>query len=391
MRAGALIMAMSLAGPVAASAQTSSGNDSSPQASLTLSRHYTTNALDTPLQLDDWYTQLRGSVASKLAHDLGTTGVTANINAKHYDVLSIENDFALGISTDTTVALSENFELRGTLAVQMAEEGDELLLGEDAFLGIRTRKTVMTAGLQAGLRLDADTVLAMEATASREKPEDTQFENDILPPLRLDPDRDRFRAGTKLTRTHGPVSFGAYGTAGLMRSGTIGFLPPLEVMDYAVGAHAGIRFANGAVAAGSVGLHALELFDADFRQQRLAYELAAEMPVFSRFSLRGSLKAAFDPKTNDDPVATWARRMELEAGYRHSQELRFGTGLYLERRENLGLETVELARGLYAEAEWQINTHLGLTMRVDATRKLLENFGLQRDTVDVHMALAAKL
>ena len=125
MRAGALIMAMSLAGPVAASAQTSSGNDSSPQASLTLSRHYTTNALDTPLQLDDWYTQLRGSIASKLAHDLGATGVTANINAKHYDALSIENDFALGISTDTTVALSENFELRGTLAVQMAEEGDE--------------------------------------------------------------------------------------------------------------------------------------------------------------------------------------------------------------------------------------------------------------------------
>lgn len=390
MRIGAFVVAVSLVAPATANAD-ASRDDGTPQASITLSRHYTTNALDTPIRFEDWYTQLRGSVASKLTHDLGATNITANVNAKHHDVLTIENDFALGLASDTTIALSQNFELRGSLAIQVAEEGDELLLGNDVFLGIRTRKTVMTAGLQAGLRLDADTVLAVEASAAREKPEDTHFEDDILSPLRLDPDRDRFRVGTRLTRTHGAINFGAYGAAGLMRSGPIGFLPALDVLDYAAGTHAGVSFANGAAVAGSIGLHALRLLDSEFQQQRLAYEIAAEMPLLSRLSMRGTLKAAFDPKTNDDPVATWARRMELEAGYQHSPQVRFGTGVFLERRENLGLETIELARGLYVEAGWQISSHLGLTLRIDATRKLLEELGLQRDTIDVQMALAAKL
>lgn len=360
-------------------------------ASLTLSRHVTTNALDRPLALTDWYTALRGSIDSKVGHELGSSRVSANLEIKRYDTYAIENDIALGGSTETTIAISDNLELRGTLAAQLAEEGDDLFLGDDVFIGIRTRKIVLSAGLQAGLRLDAATVLALEGSVTREKPEDTYFEDGLLAPVRLDPDRDRFRAGAKLTRTHGTFSYGGYGAAGLMRSDPIGFLPQLDVLAYAAGAHAGMRFSNGAAVAASIGLHALRLLDSAFQEQRLTYELAAETPLPGGFSLRGVLKADYDPKTNDDPVATWVRRLELEAGYQHTPALRFGTGLFAERRENVGLENTETARGLYAEAGWQATRTLALSLRVDAIRKILEELGLQRDTVDVHLAVSAKL
>ncbi|MEO3385532.1 hypothetical protein [Mesorhizobium sp. CAU 1741] len=358
--------------------------------SITLSRHHTTNALDAPLALEDWYTTLRGSVETSLSHEIGTTTITADGQFLRYDTYDIENDVAAGIGAETTMAISERVELRGTFSLNVVDEGDELDLG-DVLLGIRTRKTIFAAGLQGGFRLSPDTILALEGALSRELPGKTRFEQDVIAPTRLDPVRDRLRIGAALTQTSGRFTYGVLGASGLMRSDPLGLLPELMVLDYKLALQGGVTFENGARVAASVGMHGLRLLDSEIGELRASYEIAAETPLPAGFSLRGIVSAGYDAKSNDDPVATWARRLEVEAGYKPGLPVSFGLGLYLEERENIGLETNESARGVYTEAVWQAREDMSLTFRVDASRKRLEPMGPERKAVDIHLALNAKL
>ena len=362
------------------------------KASVTLSRHYTTNALDSPLELEDWYTLLRGSVDSAIRHERGVTRITAELESRRFDTLDIENDIALGVGTDTTFAVSDALELRGTLSAKIAEEGDELLL-DTVFLGTRTRKTVLSGGVQAGLRLSPATVLVLESAISRETAGKTRFEGGLLPALQLDPARDRLRAGGRLTHTQGRFAYGAYGSAGLMRAAPLDPLVELRVLDYAAGIHASVTFDNDAAVAASAGLHGVSLSGSGFRELRPAYEIAASTPLPAGLSLRGALKAAYDPQSSDDPVATWVRRIEAEAGYEPTPWMRLSSGAFMENRVSVAMESRETGRGLFAQAVWTASPRTTLSLRVDATRKVtgVGEFRLTRRTVDVGVAMNLKL
>lgn len=364
--------------------------DGAHKATLTLSRHYTTNALDSPIAVEDWYTVLRGTLDSSIRHDAGTTRISAEIQQKRFDTIDIENDIAASLGLDTTVAVSDRLELRGTLSAKLAEEGDELLI-EDFLLGIRTRKTVLSAGLQAGILVAPQTALVLEGALTREIPTLTRFEDGLLPPVQLDPVRDRIRGGAKITRTRDGLSYGAYATAGLMRSAPVGILPELRVADYAAGGHAGISFANDATIAASLGMHGLSLLDTALREFRPAYEVAAALPLPLGFSLRGMLKAGYDHASNDDPVALWVQRIEAEAGYEPTELMRLSAGVFRERRDSIALQSREDGRGFYAEAVWQTSPRATLTLRMDSTRKRIAELELERRTVDVRLAVNMKL
>lgn len=360
------------------------------KATATIARHHTSNALDSPIALDDWYTVLRGAIETSVGHDLGTTKIRTEGELKRFDNYSIEDDYALGISAETTTIISERLELRGTLSVNLIDEGDDLDLG-DVIVGIRTARAIFAGGLQAGVRLSPDTVLVLEGLASRDTPRKTRFQDDIVDPIQLEALKDRVRAGARLTTTKGAFSYGVYGAAGLLRSEPIGFLPKLKVADYSAGLQGAMTFDNDASVAAMVGIHGIDLLDSDFGEKRLAYEVAAATPLPGGFSLRGTLKAGYDLKSNDDPIAVWARRLEAEAGLQVSATVRLGTGVFLEWRDNVGLETKETARGLYAEAAWQAHERLILTLQVDKTRKRQEDFGIERKAVDIQLAMTAKL
>ncbi len=390
MRARLTLLAMAVAGVAGIPDAGAEDREEAHKASLTLSRHYTTNALDSPLALEDWYTVLRGTVDSTIRHDAGTTRISAELERKRFDTVDIENDISAGVGLDTTVAVSDRLELRGTLSARLVEEGDELLLG-DFLLGIRTRRTVMSAGLQAGILVAPETALVLEGALSRETPSLTRFEDGLLPPAQLDPVRDRLRVGAKITRSSDDLSYGAYAAAGLMRSDPVGILPELRVADYAAGVHAGIGFDNGATIAASVGLHGLHVLGTAFQQLRPAYEVAGALPLPLGFSLRGMLKAGYDHASNDDPVALWVQRIEAEAGYEPTDLMRLAAGLFRERRDSVALESREHARGFYAEAIWRTSPRSTLTLRMDATRKRIEELDLERRTVDVRLAVSMKL
>ena len=360
------------------------------KATLSLSRHHTTNALDSPLALNDWYSLLRGSIEKALEHDMGSTRIAGEFELRHFDTYDFEDDASAALSVSTTIRASETLELRSTLSLGLVSEGDDLAIG-DVVVGMRTRRATFAASLQAGLRLSPDTILVLESAASREKPGKTRFQADVLAPVNLESTRDRIRFAATLTRTHGSFSYGVFGAAGLLRTDPIGLLPQLRIADYGARLHGRIATETGAVLSGAIGIEALKLLDAPFSQTRLSYDLAAETPLPAGLSLRGSLKAGYDLASKDDPLAVWVRRYQAETGYRATAVLRFGAGIFIERRDNIGLETTERLRGIYGEAVWQAREQLAVTLRVDSTKRAFEGLDFERRAIEVQLGLSAKL
>ncbi|MEO4000126.1 hypothetical protein [Mesorhizobium sp. CAU 1732] len=360
------------------------------KANATLSRHHTSNALDGPFQLPDWYTELRGALEETLQHDLGATRISAEVQLRRYDTYGIEDDRALAIAALTTMRPSETVELRGTLSLNLVSEGDDFPIGP-MMIGTRTDKAIVAAGLQAGLKLAPDTVLVLEGSASREKASDTNFQDDLLLPLRLEPDRDRLRFGATLTRKTGPFSYGAQAAAGYLRASQTDALSDISLLDYLGRLQAAVEFGNGATLAGAAGVHAIQLTNLPFSQWRPTYEMAAAMPLGNGFSLRGTLKGAYETAGVDDPLAAWIRRVEAEAGYDATATLKFGLGAFTELRDYIALDYEEDIRGVYAQASWELTRNLGLVFRVDASRNEIPALDLRYTELATQIALSAKL
>lgn len=381
----AAIAAFLPCGPAAA------GNDAPTfKGHVTLSRHHTTNALDSPLALPDWYTLLRGALEETLAHDLGSTRLAARFELRRHDRLAIEDDASIAVEAETTVRASERLELRGTLSLSLAEEGDDLPI-DPFILGTRTARVTLAGSMQAGLQLSAATTLVLEAAATRRMPGDTRFQDDILPGLRMEPRRDRFRLAATLKRSHGALSYGVNAGSGMMRAAPLGLMPQLDVFDHAVRVQSEIAIPSGPTLAAAAGLHLLNLPAAAFHEIRPTYEIAAQLPLDARLSLRGALRGAYDMASDDDPVAVWLKRLEVETVYRASPALSLGGGFFAQKRAFIGLGNGETGRGAYGEAIWQAGPKLALTLRLDFARTMLVPSAIERESIDAHLAVRAEL
>lgn len=357
---------------------------------MTLARHYTTNALDSDLAFEDWYTALRGSLENAVGHELGTTKLTADFELRRYDTYDIEDDRAFGIAAETTMRPSATTELRGTLSLRTISDGDDFPI-EGFILGTRTRKTILGGALQAGFLVGADTTLVLEGAASREFAGRTHFQLDAIEPTKLEPDRDLLRVGTTLIRTTAPYSYGGSVVAGLRRSHAVQPLPELLLSEYAAKLQATASFSSEATISGAVGLQVLHLLNGTFTEIRPTVELAAAMPLGEKFSLRGSFRAAYDTTSTDDPLAVWVRRAEAELGYRASPTVTLALGAFDERRDNVVIGNRETVYGLYAQTGWQANESTAVILRIDARRRLISVFDIEKRTIDAQIAVTRSL
>jgi hypothetical protein len=365
-------------------------NATSPKLTFTLARHHTTNALDGPLALADWYTELRGALEHTVDHNFGSTKLTADMELRRFDTYDFEDDATFGIGAETTARVSDTLELRGTLSVRAISDGDDIAV-EDFILGTRTRKTVLAGAVQAGRLVAPDTVLLLEAAGAREFAGRTHFQDDLLLPAALDPDRDRLRLGATLTRTNGPISYGASVTTGLRRTHALEPLSGLLLLEHGVKLHATHTFENKARMSAALGFEMLHLPDNGFSEIRPALEVTGASPLPAGFSLRGKLRAGYDTMSTDDPVAVWVRRAEVELGYQAMPTVLLSTGIFDERRDNLAIGNREMLYGLYGEAAWQANENLNLVLRVDLKRHLISLYDIEKRTVDVQLAATRKL
>ena len=84
------------------------------QAAVTLERHATSNVLEGPVELFDWYSSLRGAVETALPGDRVSVKLGLDANAILHDTYDFEDDASIAATAVVSRKLSSRIELRGT-------------------------------------------------------------------------------------------------------------------------------------------------------------------------------------------------------------------------------------------------------------------------------------
>jgi hypothetical protein len=358
------------------------------RAELSVSRHYTDNVLDEPLAVSDWYMLMRGTVSGDIDHALGQTRITLDGDLRRHDLFIIENDAAGGIESQTTLRPSEDLELRGTLFLRHIREGDAFVI-EDLAIGTQTAKTIGGAGAVIWLRLTPSLVSTTELKGFRERAGDTFFEDDLLPALRFEPDRDRIFASQALTHTDGTLQTGVRATVERTTFSEI-VDEPVELDRLQLRGEIGWRSEDGyafALAAGGEWLRAsFDLIDI----VRPSIEATVVAP-FAGLELRGTLRTAFDSDDTDDLLASWVRRAQVELAWPLAERIALSAGMFIETRDNLVFDYSEDRRGIYGELGWNASEQVTLVLRLDYREDRAPGIDFAKDGLDASFAVRTRL
>lgn len=337
--------------------------------------------------LRDSGTRLRGTFAETVAHDLGQTAISAGVEALRFDTYDFEDDTAVTLSVRNDWRPSETLELRTTLSWRRVDEGDDFVLG-DFIMPIRTARNRVSGELEAGLRLDAETILTLQAAALADRPGDAVFDLAPRERIRLDPDRELYRVSTRLTRGDEAFAVGLSTALDMVqaRSSPAG-APAFPLSVLTARTEMALRGGDGSQLALAAGLQRLAADGGLLSELRPTFEIGFEFPLTQALTLRGTGSSAYDWVDSDDLLASRLGRLELEARYGASPTLDISAGLFDERRDNLLLGNRDHARGLFALANWRMRDALELYMRVEhvAHRATILEIGRRRTEAVIGM------
>ncbi|RUM99768.1 hypothetical protein EET67_02465 [Pseudaminobacter arsenicus] len=354
-------------------------------------RHHTSNALDSSFAVPDWYTLMRGSLQHQWQHETGYVRLGAEAEASRYDTISIENDRAAVLQLEATGKTSPELELRGALTYRISSQGDDLPIAT-LILGTRTKKQVFAAETQIGIDLGGGTALVLELADAYEKIGAARFQQSLLAPAKLDPDRNRLVVGARLVRSVGPLAYGVSASTTSVAVEELGFPPVgLSLSQYALRLEGAWTDADAGSLNSAIGFEMLRGAEGIYEDIRPTYRVAFAKPLPNGFELRGALFARFETADSDDPLASWLRRGEIEARLRVSDQLLLASGLFGESKDNLLLENQERAHGAYAEASYDATRTMALVVRVDFTDRFLTVLDERRKTLDAFVGIRTKL
>jgi hypothetical protein len=357
---------------------------------IEVERHRTSNALDGPVAIADWYTVLRGAIGHDLSHDFGSTRLQLELEVRRHDTIGIEDDHSIGLSMETTLRPSETLELRPTIFFRHTLEGDDFPI-DDLIIGIRTPTSRAGAGLDAGIALREDLVLLLAAAATVERSGVSSFEADLIDPLQLNADFMRYNVSAGLRQTRDAFTYGVSARADVVTAkDEAALLPALSLSRYAL--RANLEWQQDGVSAGAaLGMDYLraEAGLADFL--RPAFELALAAPLSAGIAVQTRLNGGFDLVDTDDALASYVLRGETELSVPISAVLALGAGAYRQRRENLAFGTTEDATGIFGKAEWNLTNSLSTYARIDYTRREIRLIDFKSTKVDAMVGLRASL
>lgn len=357
------------------------------KAVVTLERHATSNVLDGPVELFDWYSSLRGTVETILSGDDDGVKLGLDASAVLHDNYDFEDDTSVAATAVVSRKLSRHVELRGTFSLRYVSEGDDLLLGA-LIVPIRTDTTTVAAAGEAGIDLGGNYALVLTAGASREDVGPSRLPGGLR--AALEADTTRLVTTVAFRHTNGTATTGGEvqwrGVRPALAGGVLVAIGSDEIalkaeLRRTLGHGIEVRLVAGVGRFAATGLP-LEIV-------RPLYELALKVPL-GRAELRGNLVGRFDTADSDDPLGSYAQRGEIEAGYRLAERLAVGAGLFLELKDNFLIGYDERSWGVYSEASWTLSPKLGLLFRIEHDRTDLDDMGISERTVDAFVRLSAR-
>jgi hypothetical protein len=359
-----------------------------PQVTTTFAagRAYTTNALDREEALADWITALRGSVAVVFPHENGKVALSLAAEQSMHDRYAFEDDSALRLSLTTEHAASERLTLGAELGLSLDNEGDDIEI-DDFILGTRTRTLSAGGAVKAAYRISDTLALTGELSGKRARPGLTSFEAALLDPEQLSPLRDSIGAGLRLAHTAGGRTLAASGGIEFVQVGQPGEPP----YDFRLAR----QFARGEFAWKSGGLSVSAAAGAE-RLQVPGGALEATRPLLaaevkysfaSGAEMRGALATGLDLVGGDDPLGSWLRTVEAEAGLPLGERLTLLAGASYFQRENFLLGYDEAGWGAFVGARVRLWKGMALEADLGRTSRRPLPDGADIDSIDASLSL----
>lgn len=360
-------------------------------AGLSLDQHFTTNALDSDLEFSDFYTELRGSATHVFDIDDGYLRLAADGQASRYDRISIEDDHSLLLLAEAYRKFGGCYEMRGTLAWRTASIGDDLRIA-DLAIGTRTDSDLVTGGLQLGVDLGAGSGLVMSLSDTIERYGKARFQEDLLLPAQLEPNRNRIQFSVGLQRKIGRHQVGISASAESARVQHLGD-PPVgrSFSQFSLRGLAQLALDHETTLDVSLGAADIDETNGGYNRMRPIYRLELKRAFASGLTLRGSFDARYETIDTDDALASYVRRLELEAKYQWTPTLVFGTGVFRENKKNLLLENVERSRGLFVEIGYDPSENVAMVARLDFSRTRYTVVDARKNTIDGFVGVRTKL
>jgi len=360
-------------------------------ASLSIEEHYTSNALDSDLEFSDFYTQLRGSVTRVLDLDDGYIRLAAQGEASRYDRISIEDDRSLLLLAEAYRKLGGRYELRGTFAWRTASIGDDFRIANLA-IGTRTHSDLFSGAVQFGADLGSGMGLVLTLSDTLEHFGKARFQNDLIQATKIEPDRNRLQFSAGIQKKLGRQQIGLTASAETTDVQELG-KPPVgrSFSEFTLRGLTRLVAADGTRLDLSLGAAALHEKSGGYDSIRPIYRVELTKTLKAGVMLRGSFEGRYEAIDTDDALASYIRRLELEAKYQCTPELAFGTGFFHENKENILLGNAERSKGLYFEIGYDASKHVALVARIDFSRTRYTVFDTEKDVLDSYIGIETKL
>ncbi len=368
---------------------TSAARAEGPQAtgSATVERHFTTNALDGPIALDDWYSLLRGTAEALWTGESGSLKVGLEAQAKRYDTYDFEDDHQLALTVVGTAKIGDRVELRGTLTGALAQEGDDLMI-DGLLLSTWTRKSIVGAAVEAGVDLAEGRALVLAVSARHERPGPTLLADQLE--LQLDPDVTTLATSASFSHRQGALTRSVTASVKSVDPAPIeGVIVAVPALEFSLSGELRRTLSADAEIAVALGLAWLRS-DGFGDEARPIYALSLKAPV-GPLRVRAGLRAFYEYADTDDPLASFLQRAEVEAALPLTDRVTLGAGLFAQLKDNLLLGFDERAWGVYAEVGFVASSRLTLAFRTEWDRKRYTVDGLAWSTLDSFVRLKAAL
>lgn len=384
-----VVLALALA---AGSTHQALAADEAQRAEFSAARTFTTNVLDSPTAISDWYTELRGRIEMPVAHERGETRLTIGVEGRLHDEVRIRDAASAAVTLQSTLRPTDRLELRGTLGFSGGSDGDTLDLG-GPFIGTRTPRAAASIGVEAGYRIDPTLVLLGEIGATAQRFGEARFQDDLLLPEQLEPARELHRLALGARKSFGPFAAGLGASLEDRAVAALGD-PPVRLSSRKISIEATAGYAAQTGSAVEIGMGAEHLADEVglFADWRPALRGSFTLPVpQTPLELRGNARLGFETAETDDPLGSWIARAELAFAYRLTETIVAAGGVAVERRENLLLENEEQRLGLHGELTFKASKSSDLVLRVDYLRSAATIIDERKQRFDILLGLRTRI
>lgn len=312
--------------------------------------------------------RLRGELGRQVDTDLGAMALLIGYEQLTYGKYHFADGQSFHVDLKQQSDGAGPLQVNSHLGYRLQRGGDDLTL---AGTTLALRRTVESFVAGGGLKLDLGNATSM-ALAVEDRYDDVGkalFVAD-LPATKVSPDVNKASVSLGLARDAGALHYGVTletQDVRLFQQSPLQNAVPFT--SYALRAHIIEDDFGGWQITGSFGLRRLDDGVGIYDRTRPVYKLIAERRFAGRYSLKGSLVADFDADDTDDPLATYRRQLEVEAGARLMPNLLLQIGGFGSLGDNLLLENRERRWGTFGQLTLKTGPKVTLLMRIEYTRK----------------------